>query len=148
MLLGCANKPGKGERPWVWQAVTSSLFAPLATADALELLSLPNAVERILQRAESRDCRIVAWSEHELNVVRKGCPEHLDRFGARFVYALGVAKRWRNKCHDGNKPPLLRDHNRHDCAGMRKVCQLAAGEIAEHDRAATRDRGDRSRKTR
>jgi hypothetical protein len=183
ILLGCAHRPGKDEPPWVPQFVTSELFALLAVADELDLLSLPVAVERIIQRAESKDRRIVAWSEHELKVVKTYCPEHLERFDARFVNARSLAERWRNKCHDRQKPPTnrladyldlighevpegagagkagttirrlrislqsgrgptgdqrqrwvyLRDHNRHDCAGMRKVCLKAAEEIAAWD---------------
>ena len=113
-------------------------------------------------------------------------PEHLDRFKARFVNALTVAKYWRNARHAGDKPEYgslanymdlieyhvperagrdrtaetigridrslrrdpsgrfvtrdqwtrwkdLRDHNAHDCAGMRAVCLRAA---ADSPRAA------------
>jgi hypothetical protein len=46
------------------------LFEPLARGDEIGLFSLPDAVERILQRAERKDRLIVAWSEHELDVVK------------------------------------------------------------------------------
>jgi len=103
-LLGCANRPGRGPEPWVWQAVTDPLFLPLAKADKIELLDLCGAVERVLQRAERRDRLIVAWSEHELNVVSRYCPDKLDRFEARFVNARAFAVRWRNRCYGGEKP--------------------------------------------
>ena len=51
----------------------------------------------------SSDRLIVAWSERELDVVREYCPQHLDRFEARFRNAREFAVRWRNKCHDGRQ---------------------------------------------
>jgi hypothetical protein len=184
VLLGCAHRAGKGSQPWVWQAVTDPLFEPLTRADDdIELLSLPDAVERIVQRAEARDRLIVAWSEHELDVVKDHAPQHLDRFEARFVNARTFAVYWRNACHAGRKPATndlpaflalieydlpvgagpgragdtirivgdalkkghgldgltdnqrhrwqqLRDHNLHDCHGIKKGCVLAADEVA------------------
>jgi len=185
VLLGCVNRPGKGEPPWVWQAVTWELFKPLVRSDDIVLLPLPDTVERIVARAEAKDRLIVAWSEHELNIVKEHCPEKLERFESRFVNARRVAVRWRNKCHAGQRPDVntlaayldlmgyritpggeagragetirivrtsfekgrglagltenqlrrwkdLRQHNRDDCLGMRKVCLRAAREIAEH----------------
>jgi hypothetical protein len=187
VLLGCTRRSRAHGELSVWQAITDATFAQLADSDQLELLSLADAVERILMRAEKKNRRIVAWSEHELNVVRRYCPEHLDRFESRFINARSLAERWRNKCHGGQKPASnklvayleliryevpegagpdrvgdtlktlkaafdrgrrasnltvnqhqrwrdLRNHNRHDCAGMRSVCVLAADEIAAADR--------------
>lgn len=184
VLLGCAHRAGKGPKPWVWQVVTDRRFEPLTRADDdIELLVLPDAVERILHRAEARDRLIVAWTEHELNVVKKHCPQHLARFEQRYVNARAVAVHWRNACHGGDRPASneladylaligyevadeagpgragetirlvgaalekghgldgltdnqrrrwqgLRDHNLHDCHGMKKVCVLAATEVA------------------
>jgi hypothetical protein len=185
VLLGCANHVGRGPRRWVWQAVTNPLFGPLAAVDGIELLLLPDAVERILQRAEKRDRLVVAWSEHELDVVKNYCPEHLDRFEPRYRNARTFAVHWRNTCHGGRRPATnslsdylalvdyevpdgagpgragetirimrtalekgreiadltenqlhrwrdLREHNLHDCAGMRAVCLKAADEVALH----------------
>ena len=105
VLLGCAHRAGKGAKPFVWQVVTDPLFEPLTRADDdIELLPLPDAVERILQRAEAKDRLIVAWSEHELDVVKVHTPQHLARFEARFVNARTFAVYWRNACHGGRKP--------------------------------------------
>ena len=184
MLLGCTRRSGPDQIERVWQAVTDEQFEPLARADEIELLELSDAVERILQRADSKDRLIVAWSEHELDVVRDHCPEKLDRLRARYVNARSVAVHWRNRCHGGLMPASnaladylalighavpegagpgragatigilrtalkknrgvagltenqrhrwrdLREHNRHDCAGMRRVCLQAAREVAE-----------------
>lgn len=96
VLLGCAHRSGKGVKPWVWQAVTDPLFEPLTRIDDdIELLPLLGAVERILQRAEAKDRLIVAWSEHELDVVKEYCPQHLARFEARYVNARTFAVYWR-----------------------------------------------------
>lgn len=183
VLLGCANRTGRGTKRWVWQGVTNPLFEPLARADGIELFALRDAVERILRRAERKDRLIVAWSEHELDLVKGYCPEKLDRLQSRYVSARTLAVRWRNKSHGGQKPQTntladylvliaydvsqgarpgragetirivrnalekghgiegltenqlrrwrdLREHNLHDCAGMRAVCLKAARELA------------------
>ena len=70
-------------------------------------LTLHGAIERIVQRAEARNRRIVAWSEHELKVVRglrDEDPMLVARFEARFVNALSLSKYWRNKLYDCDKP--------------------------------------------
>lgn len=202
VLLGCATKTGKkASSPPAWQYITDSTFEPLARAGEMELLSLPAAVLRIIQRAEKKDRQIVAWSEHELNVVKTYCPEHLERFESRYVNARSYAVRWRNKCHGGEKPEvgtlanylvqighsvpkgagpgdvgktiglvrkslekgigvdgltesqqrrwdLLREHNRHDCVGMRKVCLCAAEEIEAFEARSTRSIESEPRRTR
>ena len=183
VLLGCATRTGNAAAPRPWQYISDPAFRPLAESDELESLTLPAAIERILHRAEKKDRQIVAWSEHELDVVRDHCPEFLERFECRYVNARSYAVRWRNKCYRGDKPAeatlaaymalighavpdhagpgevgttigrirtslakgqgiagltddqrhrwvRLREHNAHDCVGMRKVCLLAADEIA------------------
>jgi hypothetical protein len=143
-------------------------------------MSLREAVEKVVLRADHGDRRIVSWSEHDLNVVRTLAAEDPDlvaRFEARYANARAVAERWRNKLHGGDKPepgrladylaligypvpdeaapgsvgetirvlrgrlerglaltPAQREHwdhlvehNRHDCAGMRRVCLRAMG---------------------
>ena len=185
VLLGCATRTGKSASPPAWQYITDPTFEPLARAGDMELLTLSAAVERILQRAEKKGRQIIAWSEHELDVVKAYCPEHLERFESRYVNARTYAVYWRNKCHGSHKPEtatlasylalighvvpidagpgnvgmtislvrkslekglgldgltdnqlrrweFLREHNRHDCVGMRKVCTAAAAEIAVH----------------
>jgi len=182
VLIGCTQRAGKRSEPRAWQAITDARFEPLAHDGEIQLLSLPDAVERILERAEAKDRLIVAWSEHELDVVTEHCPQHLGRFQARFVNARTFAVHWRNAVHGGRKPATneladylrligyevpegagpgraadtirivgqalekgrgidgltdnqrrrwqaLRDHNLHDCRGMKKVCVLAAEEL-------------------
>jgi hypothetical protein len=76
VLLGCAHRAGRGAKPFVWQAATDPLFEPPIRADDdIELLALPGAVERIVQRAEAKGRLIVAWSEHELDVVKDHAPK-------------------------------------------------------------------------
>lgn len=182
VLLGSARHNGTGGYLPVWQCITDATFEPLGGHGAIEVLDLRSAVERILQRAEKKDRQIVAWSNHELDVVRAYCPDLVERFEAKYVNARTFAEYWRNKCHGGRKPPTntlsdymalighavppeagpggvgktiaamrksldkgegvagmtdkqlgwwddLREHNRHDCVGMRKVCLRAAEEI-------------------
>jgi hypothetical protein len=195
ILLGCTRRSRVRGDLSVWQAITDPRFESLAQADGLESLTLADAVARILIRAEAKDRLIVAWSQHELDVVGEYAPEHLDRFAAKYVNARTFAVRWRNKCHAGARPASntladylaltgyrvpegagpgragetigiverafdggrtasdltdnqrrrwrdLREHNRHDCTGMRSVCTIAA------DAIATADRRDESRPAR
>lgn len=183
VLLGCARRPGRDGTPRVWQAVLDPLFVPLAEAEDLRLLTLPTAVEHIVIRAEVKDRLIVAWSEHELDIVRESCPTSLvARFEARFVNGRKVAVRWSSLqtketrpvahkltdylAHIGYVVPCgavsgrvgatiaaitktlargrgfagltasqklrwqqLREHNAHDCAGLREVSLRAAREL-------------------
>ena len=186
VLLGCGRRTGRGQRQFVPQYITDVRFAPLAD-DEVEVLPLTDAVERILQRAKSKDRLIVAWSNHELDVVKEYCPKQVDRFQARYVNARTFAVYWRNACHAGERPATntladylalvdykvsdgagpgnvgetvsriarslakgkgeagltddqrrrwcdLREHNLHDCRGMKEVSVRAAEEIAARDR--------------
>ncbi len=203
VLLGSATRSGR--ESWPPQYITDSAFEPLAIAGGMELLTLPAAIERILLRAEAKDRQIVAWSEHELDVVKTYSPQHVARFESRYVNARSYAVRWRNKCHDRKKPGTnaladymaliehtvppeagpdevgktvararkslgkgrgvagltpdqlrrwehLREHNRHDCVGMRKICLIAAEEIDVFEAPAVRrvpdSPGSRRRQTR
>jgi hypothetical protein len=162
----------------VQQYIVDPSFAGLGG----RIATLSEAIENVVRRAERRDRQIVAWSEHELTVVRTlrdEDPGLVDRFEARFANGKLVAERWRNRCHGGAKResgklvdylrligyPLpadavggdvgetirdiqgrleraldptpgqlarwdrLLEHNRHDCAGLRRVCLLATREI-------------------
>lgn len=88
----------------VHQYVTDPRFDSLGKTSGIEVLTLPDAIERIIQRAEKKDRLLVAWTTHELDQVRQYAPEHLDRFWRRFRNARAIAEYWRNSCHDGDKP--------------------------------------------
>lgn len=191
VLLGSARRNGTGGYLPVWQCITDLAFDPLAARGGMEVMDLHAAVERILQRAEKNDRQIVAWSNHELDVVRAYCPDLVERFESRYVNARTFSEYWRNKCHNRERPEVatlaaylrligydvppeygpgkvgetirririalekgqgiagltadqlrrweaLREHNRHDCAGMRKVCLRAAEQIEAFEaRSAT-----------
>jgi hypothetical protein len=73
--------------------------------------ALGRVVQKVVERAEARDCLIVAWSEHELTVIKRhlsGRRKLVDRFEARYRNARRVAERWVNKCHPDDKPPTGR----------------------------------------
>lgn len=178
VLLGVLRHPGSGSTPFVHRDVVDAMFANLGGSS----LSLREAVEKTVRRAEHGHRSIVSWSEHDLGVVRTlwdEDPELVARFEARYVNARAVAERWCNKIHGGDKPengrladylaligypvpeeaapghvgetirvlrsrlarglPLtaaqqarwdrLGEHNRHDCAGMRRVCLIATKEL-------------------
>jgi hypothetical protein len=181
VLLGTTH--GQAGAGRVYQYLPDERFTPLGATDDLEVLSFADSIARILQRAEKHDRLLVAWTTHELRLVRRWAPEHAERFEARFRNALTVAKYWRNVCHPGDRPTKgnlvnylalvgyavpeaagpdraaetirridrslerdasgrhltadqrrrwadLRDHNRHDCAGMRAICIEAADAVA------------------
>ena len=102
-LLGILRRRGKGVEPNVHQVVVDPEFEPAGP----EARGLREAVEIVVRRAEHGDRPIVAWSQHDLDVVRRlhdDDPELVARFERRYVNALGVAKRWANKLHPGDKP--------------------------------------------
>ncbi len=73
--------------------------------------SLRAAVTHVVVRAESKQRRIVSWSEHDLNVVRTLVDEDpvlVDRFERRYANARAVAERWRNAVYGGDKPDVGR----------------------------------------
>ena len=177
ILLGVLRRAGKGSTPFVHQDVVDEAFASLG----VPAITLRDAVEKAVLRAEHGDRRIVSWSQHDLEVVRtlRDDAKLIARFETRYANALSVAKRWRNKLYDGAKPasgrlgdylaligyPVPEDaapghvgesirvlrhrlerglspttaqearwerlveHNRHDCAGMRRVCIRATTEM-------------------
>ena len=103
VLLGTLHRRGRGEEPFVHQVVLDPLFAPMGP----ELRPAREAVEMLVRRAEARDRRIVAWTEHELEVVRCLCaddPDLVARFESRYANALAVAKRWVNRCRPADRP--------------------------------------------
>lgn len=177
VLLG-VHRRGRGARPYVQQDVTDPAFDGLVP----RYFPLPEAVRNVVRRAEHRNVPIVAWTEHELKVVRRDCADDANlvaRFEACYVNAYSVAKYWRNRLHGGARPDehtlyrwlelvgwevpteaeaghvgatltslratlergghpsprqlaawdRLVEHNRQDCAGMRRLCIVATREL-------------------
>ena len=86
VLLG-VHRVGRGEHPHVQQDVTDPLFDGLVP----RYLPLLDAVRNVVVSAEHKDRMIVAWTQHELDVVRRGCaedPDLVERFEARYVNRL------------------------------------------------------------
>jgi hypothetical protein len=106
VLLG-VHRRGRGPRPYVHAYFVDEAFAVFGDT----ALSPHDAIARVVRRAEARDRKIVAWSTHELDIVRgfrDVDPELVTRFEARFVNALALAKYWRNKLQGGAKPAVGR----------------------------------------
>ncbi len=104
VLLGVLRRRGKGREPSVFQVVVDPLFAPAGPDER----PLAEAIDVVVRRAERGDRRIVAWSEHELALVRDlpGIdPDLVARFERRYVNALAVAKRWTGRLHPDTRPP-------------------------------------------
>lgn len=181
ILAGWALRGGQVPNPRVHQILLDPRFAPLRQPGAPAICALPDFIKLMVEQAESEDRLIVAWSEHELRLVRQYCSVDLaTRFESRFVNARKVAVRWTNTRPRDERPAehslaaylalvgyalppeagpgrvgstigiierslarnsgrrsaltvnqigrfdQLREHNRHDCLGMRLVCRLAA----------------------
>ena len=93
VLLGVLRHAGRGSTPFVHQDVVDEAFAGLAGS----VMSLHDAVEKAVRRAERADRRIVSWSEHDLKVVRTLAAEDpalVVRFEGRYANARAVAEFW------------------------------------------------------
>ena len=103
VLLGILRRRGRGDEPSVFQVVVDPEFEAAGPA----IRGLREAIEVVVVRAESRDRRIVSWSEHDLEVVRRlrdEDPGLVARFERRYVNALAVARRWANRLRPDDKP--------------------------------------------
>jgi hypothetical protein len=103
VLLGVLRRPGRGSEPAVRQMVVDAVFEPLGPAGR----ELRAAVEDVVRRAEAHDRRIVSWSEHDLDVVRRlrdDDPALVDRFEARYANARAVAKGWASRLYPAARP--------------------------------------------
>lgn len=178
VLLGVVRR-SRGARGEAQQLILDPAFDGLGD----RTMTLREAIEYVVQRAEAHDRRIVTWSSHELDWVKTLADEDPDlvaRFERRWVDARGLARWWRNRFHAGDRPEVtslaaylaligfsvppeaaggdvgetirdartaiersgrltpavavhwdrLREHNRLDCVGMRRVCIVATREIA------------------
>ena len=103
VLLGVLRHRGRGAEPYVLQVVVDSDFEPVGP----KVRGFREAVDIVVLRGEHGDRRIVSWSQHDLEVVRRlggDDPELVARFECRYANALGVAKLWANRLHPGEKP--------------------------------------------
>ena len=103
VLLGRTRKSKVRHVGSVKQVIIDESLRPLGEAEGLDVMSLSDAVESILMQAEKKQRLIVAWSNHELDVVERDCPEHLERLRARYVNARTLIVHWRNARHGGHK---------------------------------------------
>jgi len=138
VLLGTLNRGGRGPEPFVFQVVVDSEFRATGTEER----PFKEAIRTVVQRAEAGNRRIVAWSEHELEVVRRLLPDErdlVDRFTARYANALGIAKRWaakapsRCKADRGRTQRLPRDDR------VRGSARRRSGSRRRHDPCASPD---------
>jgi hypothetical protein len=104
VLLGRTRMSKVRHAHSVIQSITDPSLRPLGEAEGLRVETLSRAVESILMQAEKGSRLIVAWSNHELNVIERDCPEHLERLKARYVNARTLMVNWRNSRHRGRKP--------------------------------------------
>ena len=102
VLLGTLRHRGRGAEPIVHQVVIDATFV----AAGPEARAFDAAIETAVERATSQDRRIVAWSEHELNLVRSLVSDTMliARFESRYANARALAQRWTNKLHPDERP--------------------------------------------
>ncbi len=130
VLLGILRRRGRGDEPSVFQLVVDPEFEAAGPA----LRGLRDAVEVLVLRAESGDRRIVSWSEHDLEVVRRMRDENPDlvaRFERRYVNALAVAKRWATRLHQDDKPGTGKLAGYLAMIGYRVPLAAAAGDVGD-----------------
>ena len=99
ILLGMMVAQGTGEQD-VEQYVVSPTFAEAARGISLEHVSLESLLNDIVAKAEHEKRYIIAWSEHDLNVVRDHCDRALaSRFAGRYRNARAFCKQWLKDLH-------------------------------------------------
>jgi predicted nucleotidyltransferase len=119
---------------------------PAFASPGVPAMSLRVAVEKAVLRASHADRRIVSWSQYDLGVVntlRDDEPSLVARFEDRYANALSVARRWRNRCYGGVKPPSGRLVGYLALIGYPVPNDAAAGDVGETIRVLRRrlDRG-------
>ena len=99
VLLGTLAAPAAGLSDVV-QYVVDPVFAVTGAATNCTVIALDELVSALVDRAINEGRRIVAWSEHDLDVVRDHCsPATYQRFAARYRNARAFADRWREQLH-------------------------------------------------
>lgn len=84
------------------QYVVDPVFRSLGPA----YLELRQAVATVVTRAERQDRRIVSWSEHDLDLVRRLADDRglVRRFESRYANARALAARWATRWPGIEKP--------------------------------------------
>lgn len=134
VLLGILRRRGKGNEPSAFQLVVDPEFEGAGPA----LRGLRDAVDVLVLRAESGNRRIVSWSEHDLEVVRRlrdEDPDLVARFERRYANALAVARRWANRLHPDDKPGNGKLGGYLAMIGYRVPLDAAAGDVGDTIRA-------------
>jgi hypothetical protein len=128
-LLGALWPRNDGESVFQ-QFVFERAFESAALAEIAGLTwerrfsELSNTIEPIVHRAEENDLEIVAWSTHELGVIRASVPTHLsEAFAARFRNAIQVAKKWLRATRPSVHPPKSRRGGRYRLAFFLKLIE-------------------------
>lgn len=84
----------------VEQVVLDRRFSAFGEATELATQEFEGWVTHLVERAETEDRRIIAWSEHELDIIRAWCSNAIaTRFAARFRNARAFADTWRRTLH-------------------------------------------------
>jgi hypothetical protein len=136
VLLGVLRRKGRGPKPFVAHELVDPDYTLLAHLEGMPVRDLHAAILSLVARAEKKDRRIVAWSEHELDLVRTlDDPDLIARFEARFCNAKLLAHRWRAKCHAGSKPATERLRDYLDLVAYRTPVDAPYGEAAATIRA-------------
>ena len=83
------------------QVITDEHLAPASVANRERLVvsSAHDAVAEVMGLAAAHDMMIVGWSYFDRERMREACPELEAEIMARYVNALPIARRWRQKLH-------------------------------------------------
>lgn len=91
--------PRGAHRPGFEQYVFEETFFGAADVSGRLRAELPERVAHIVRVATTDNLEIVAWSEHELNMVKKWAPDSAEGFSARYRNAIPIARQWRRQLH-------------------------------------------------
>jgi O-acetyl-ADP-ribose deacetylase (regulator of RNase III) len=106
------------------QVVFDESLKPAAEAKGLDVISFQAYIDDLVQRAQTEARLIVAYSEHEQNVIREFAGADIS---ARYLDARKLAKLWKTRCHCDTKIGMgLKDflvfinYERPSCLGEQK----------------------------
>jgi hypothetical protein len=99
ILLGAMNAPAT-ELDEVQQCVVDPTFEGAADGAGIPIAKLEDLADRLVSQAVTEGRYLIAWSEHDLNVVRDYCShETASRFAARYRNARAYCERWLELLH-------------------------------------------------
>jgi hypothetical protein len=112
VILGTLWVSRQGREPTVRQYVVDPAFRS-AAKPPIRFSSLAGQLESLLRRAERQHRVLIGWSEHEVRVVQKYCPDLAAPFVSIYRDARRDARVWRSTLHPEIDVPKVGTQPRH-----------------------------------